>query len=117
MPGRAARQDARVVDQNVNAAVAPLDASDGFGDLRFIRHVANGRIRDAARGANLFTHFGSVLDVQNFYLRAFGGQTDRRRAAEPRGRAGDDRNTIFQTTHYFSSSWGLLFFRNRLKTK
>src|SRR5215467_14396659 len=103
MPGRASRQDAGVVDQDVHMAMTLLDAFDGFGDLSLVRHIADGRIRDAARGANLFANFRSVLDVQNFYLRAFGGQTNRRRAADPFGRAGDDCDTIFQATHYFPS--------------
>src|SRR5262249_33668421 len=86
MPGLASRQDAGVVDQDVHMAVTLLDAFDGFGDLSLVRHIADGRIRDAARGANLFANFRSVLDVENFYLRAFGGQTNRRRAAKPRRR-------------------------------
>src|SRR5262245_15595395 len=104
VPWRAARHNAGVVDQNIHAAVTLLDAFDGFGYLRFIRHVTDGRMRDAARGANLIANFGGVLDVQYFYLRAISGQTNRGRASQPRGRARDDRNTIFQTTHYFSSS-------------
>src|SRR5262249_54068015 len=49
--------------------------------------------------ANRFANIGSVFDVEDFNLRAFGGQTDRGRAAEPRGRARHNRDTIFQSTH------------------
>jgi hypothetical protein len=101
MPGRAAREDAGVVDQNIHLMVTAGDGLDGCGDLAFVGDITELSLGLAAGGANRLGGFCRVSDIEDFDLRPFGGQPQCRRAAEPGGCAGDHRYPILQTSHRF----------------